>query len=167
MSALKSDTPWVEGWETALRATLERRGYSSLSEYMAKHPGVTYVRIGEALGGFAALQVQRIQLDEAVATDSLRKTAMDALVRIIRDRLKHGWDVGQNSEYIRASAFAAWDSFFSLGVRCCSFSLRTESVWNALEHICPPKRWLPESPSDAIITEAFALGWEDPDRIWE
>ncbi len=133
-----------------------------MSDWLNSLPAVTYPELAKKLGiPVAAMQIVLIQLKEADTPSKKRQASADMLVRELNQYLPDGWELGEKTDFRRASAFAAWAS----NTRDKSVKLdpnhRARAVFDALKLLNPPKGWLPKSTGDSFVQEAFRRGWPD------
>jgi len=154
-------TPWQGNWKGRLHSTIAARGYCVLEDFLAQHPGMSYVKLAASLGAarVAAMQICSEQLQRAAAVGRLREAAKDALVRFLADSIKRGWGRGGRFSYKPACALGDW----TVCVLRCSGSPADaglkgtlKKVGDYLQKCDPPVGWVPESPDDALIERAFA-----------
>jgi hypothetical protein len=86
---------------------------------------------------------------------------MDTLTRCFREKLTEGWceAKGGPKEYKTASVYSSWSSYLTVHGDMAALDKTLWKTWRALEAIGPPMGWLPESPNDPLIQEAFGRGW--------
>ena len=152
---------WTEDWKQRLYASLGHLGYSSVLAYLADRPGEGYFRLARQLEGFAALQIQQLQWEEAQEGQLERRVAMDALVRIMRDRLRKGWGKGRHRDLNTAGVLADWLAMISGKYDTSDVGAKARRVWECLKESAPPGGWLPQSPEDLHVKTAFDRGWPE------
>jgi hypothetical protein len=140
---------WSDDWRSKMLDALCDRGFRSATEFLKYASGETYVNLSRQLGDFAPHQLETLQFEEASKSGQVRTAAKDALVRILRDRLKRGWKIGKHVGYNTASAFAAWKGCPRLSD--AQNEALADHVWKAMEQAAPPTGWLPGSIDDPII----------------
>lgn len=145
--------------EKHINDRLKALGFDSLADYLAARIGVPYPTLADELGDsvlgmhLAALHVRRAK--------DCRAAAADALVRVLRQVLTKGWDLtdaseaGVSREFVNGTAWTYWAAMLD---RCAPSEEVLEAIW---EHIKANARtgWLPATPDDPIIAEAFRSAW--------
>jgi len=151
--------PWGPDWHARLRRDVRRKGFDSVAEYLGACPGKDYVKAAEDLGGYAALQLLSVQMDEAGQSGTIRDAASDALVRFFRSRLRRGWAKGFHAVYNTVCVHADWVVALTEGEGYAELRPLLDRVWRSLEELSPPVGWVPASPEDPYIRQAFDEGW--------
>ncbi len=160
-------TAWSGNWRDRIRQRLRDAGFATIHQYLREFPGATYLELSDRLGctikgggkDIAATQLQRIQFEEISSTCELRDAAMDALVRLLRQHLKKGWNLGGHAEFNRAGAKVDWVSLVATGTTLPNAATHADAVWNRLISLEPDSYWRPESTQDPLIQDAFNHAW--------
>jgi hypothetical protein len=121
-----------------------------------------YVSLAKALADarVAPSQLYGEHIRVAKKTNRLREAARDSLVRFLVGHLKKGWGKGRHFEFRLASAVAAWKtSILQFGINTSSMATLLDAVVDALEKAAPPQGWIPKSPADPLVQDAFENGW--------
>jgi hypothetical protein len=127
-----SDQTWIGDWRQRIRERIHSLGTERVTDFLERHPAEPYFKVARRLGNdVAAVQLARMQFEEASDRDEVRQVAMDGFSREVVENLKRGWGVGPKGD----------------------------AVWNSLKEIQPPRGWLPSGPNDPLIQAAFARGW--------
>jgi hypothetical protein len=167
----EATSAWVGDWRTRILGRVRESGCSSLLEYLAKYPGEPYLELADRLGrplaaggnDVAATQVQALHFEAASQSPSdMRNAAQDALVRLLRQHLRRGWNTGPRADFRRAGAKVDWVSLVSGGQSNQELLARAQAVW---AHMCRqevPDDWIPTAHSDQFLEGAFERGWDSP-----
>lgn len=107
------------------------------------------------------MQLRAMHMEEARKFGAVRAAAADSLVRGINDLLPHGWGVGINFQFKKASTWADWITELGLHIRGDVVEEQAKRVWDYLCALPPPTGWKPASPEDPLIREAFDRAWVD------
>jgi hypothetical protein len=135
-------------------------GHESVGNYLASHPAEPYFKVARRLGNdVAAVQLARMQFEEAVGIDGIRRAAMDGFCREIAENLKRGWGVGRHVDFRTAGVYAGWMALLEFRADAPHLRPKGDAIWSSLKEINPPQGWLPNGPNDPIIVAAFAKGW--------
>lgn len=159
------DDIWLGDWHAKIRGRLHSQGCETVSDFAKLHPLLSHVKLARLLGpDIAAVQVAMMQFEEAKATDSLRKTAKDALCRSLLEHIKHGWKKSIHASRMTGRAYAEWLVMLEFRALAPELLPTGQAVWDALIASNPPIGWLPSGPDDPIITAAFDKAWPISNR---
>jgi hypothetical protein len=149
---MKNLDPWAGNWQERVYKRLLKVGFSSVILYAKSLPKHTFRELAAPLGeDVAPVQIEKLLLEEAIETNDFSYFARTCLIRYLRQNLPEGWGVGENLEFRRAYAFAAWST--AIGEEFINVA---DSVWNDLNKPGKVKnRWLPEDVDDVLIDAAF------------
>jgi hypothetical protein len=155
-----SHQTWIGDWRARIRERIHSRGSESVRGFLEHHPAEPYFKVARRLGDdVAAIQLARMQFEEAVDRDEVRQVAMDGFSREIVENLKRGWGVGRHADFRTAGVYAGWMALLEFRADAPHLRPMGDAVWNSLKEIQPPQGWLPSGPNDPIIQAAFAKGW--------
>lgn len=147
-------------WREAALERIHAQGYLDLECFLRNHQNETYVALSRRVGGIVTpLQLVKLQFETAKVNGKTREAALDALARELRLHTKRGWDVGPNAASNRAGAYAFWTSYIRFQASAEELQPLARAAWDALVAANPPKTWVPNGPTDAILVAAFASGW--------
>jgi hypothetical protein len=151
---------WCDDWRRKHVDLIRARGAASVRDFLAAHPGETYARLSDHLGGRVA-PVQLIELQMAEATDAgaFREAALDCLVRVIAEGLKRGWNRGGHRDLNRAQVQVRFLSSVSGFAAAAGIEEHGAGVWRELAALTIPDAWVPRDNGDAYVLEAFRRGW--------
>ncbi len=135
-------------------------GFDSVTHFLSQFPGEPYVTVVNHLGDdFVALQIMRMQIEEATSEKAIERLAMDAIVRELNYQLPCGWGSGSNVDFHTSGAFVDWLVRLKRELSH-DVEAKARSVWHALKELSPPIGWSPRGPDDDVIVRAFQIGWE-------
>jgi hypothetical protein len=155
-----SHQTWVGDWRERIRERVQSLGSESVRDFLEHHPAEPYFKVARRLGNdVAAVQLARMQFEEAADQDEVRQAAMDGFSREILENLKRGWGVGKHADFRTASVYAGWMALLEFRADAPDLRPKGDAVWISLTAIQPPHGWLPSGPNDPIIQAAFAQGW--------
>lgn len=150
---------WSADWPTRLERLLREQGFESVSGFLERHPAEPYVDVVKRIAPWvAAMQLSRLQMQEAKREGTLREAAMDAFAREL-NWLPEGWIPDSASESRAAAAYAHASTLVELDGESPQFSGQMSEVYDALKALQPPIGWRPSGPNDPLIQEALARGW--------
>ena len=152
---------WCENWPERHRERVCATGARSVAEFLQHYPAMPYHKLGDILGPVAAVQVKKLQFDEAIANGSVRDAAKELLVRTLAWDTKRGWRKGYHWESNCGSAYSHFVNDLAEQTAKPEMKEIGRSVWNALEDTNPPDGWLPKSTNDPHIRKAFEIGWPE------
>jgi hypothetical protein len=154
----RGERVWGGDWQARLRSSLHSLGCETVQDFLVRYPAEPYLKLVKRLGDHvAALQLVRMQFDEARQSGRVRDAAKDCLCRELVGNLKRGWGMGVRADFHMAGAYANWVT----ELERCQPDTRplADAVWRVLNEMCPPWGWLPDSPDDPFLASAFARGW--------
>src|SRR5437879_1237618 len=98
---------WKENWAERILVRLQELGFDSVAAFLAGFPSEPYVDVVKRIAPWVvAMQLSRLQMQEAKHEKRLRKAAMDSLARDLNWRLPNGWELANDTESRAAGAFA-------------------------------------------------------------
>ena len=169
---------WAPGWQERFRALVQRLGYDDTFAFVMSRPGESF---GQMFGHLrrasgpenASLGMQKfVEMFYVDANNhgKLREAVMEALVRSMRQYLRHGWNVGKRLRERRIDARVEWQtpSFVShAGWKYNDWKRFRDHIWEQIESMGPPDDWCPMDCKDPLIQESFSRVWptESPPKL--
>ncbi|GEM_PF-2526569 len=153
---------WCDNWPERHMERIRTTGATTVAEFLKRYPALPYHKLGDILGPVAAVQLQKMQFDEANANGTLRHAAMELMVRTLAWDLKRGWRRGGHWSNNRVRAASHFVQDLLTYTNNAELERVGETVWSELERLGPPPDWVPRSIDDPYIRRAFAIGWPDP-----
>ena len=154
---------WEGNWEKRIHDRVFARDFRDLTAFAEARPTATLMQLADELGpqdDIAAVQLELLLRDEALAAARIHRFARSALVRKVHENFPRGWNradtpsPGPSSpdEWCRASVWAEWVTWLGEEHKAAA-----KRVWHSLErHVSTG--WLPSGPDDSIIVQAFREG---------
>lgn len=153
------EATWTADWATRLRARVRDHGAETISDFLKMHPAVPYTEVVKRLAPWvAAMQLSRLQMEEARDQGTLREAAMDSLARNLNE-LPEGWVADSVTESRAAGAAAHTTTAVEIDGRSPQFRSHLLEVYKALKALQPPVGWRPSGANDPLIQAAFDRGW--------
>jgi hypothetical protein len=159
-----------------IRNKLKSRGYDSAWDYLRTHIAMTYVEVlkdilgKEAIDLFDTFDLLFVIESEIQTPNQLREVVKDALVRYLRE-YSVNWKRTTKSIENRMSVYCALERLTG-GVRFVQngetpenafenpYKNTIKKIWDYIEEHVPPNYfWLPDSPDDPLIVDAFNKCW--------
>jgi hypothetical protein len=145
---------WSGSWRDKILSRVRACGFETATAYLAQYPADSYIAAAARLGDdVAALQLEWMQFDEAKNEVDIRQAAKDSLVRELNYQLPNGWRRGAKNDFETASAYADW--IVRIEQKRSELKSKAKDVWDSLQGLNPPVGWVPQSPDDRFISEAF------------
>jgi hypothetical protein len=143
------NSAWDGDWRKRVHERVRALGHESPAAFADAHPGASFLELADMLGrDVAAVQlVWTLRTEAARNAEALQKFARSCLYRQLREYLPKGWEMGEQGEV--PSAYGGWHTDLS-----DLYEEPADRVWDVLESLAP-KGWLPASPDDPILLEAF------------
>jgi hypothetical protein len=156
---------WQGNWNERLYQRIRRFGSETVLEFLAQFPRSTYMELSDKLGeDVAPVQLQHLQFTEALESGQVREAAMDGLVRVLRDGLLKGWNSREPRNSAANCAYGAWAGMLETRTRIKNPDVLL-AIWRSIEGAHPPEGWLPDSPKDLILQEAFNKHWPPGEEV--
>lgn len=148
-------TAWEGNWVERIAERVRAKGFASLLDFSEARPTATFLELADELGeeDVAAVQLEWLLKEEALAKKRFGRFARASLVRSIYEQLPQGWGVGEKVDFRRAGVYADWR-----GTIGPEYNDATDRVFDALEAANPPLGWLPAGADDPIIDKACREG---------
>lgn len=154
----KPKRTWEGDWRRKIISRIQATGSETVTDFLAKSPTDSYVDVAASLGDdVAALQIERMQFEEAKNECDIRMAAMDSLVREMAFHLPDGWRHGAKGDFDTASVYADW--IVRLEQKQANLKSKGKAVWEALKASMPQVGWSPKGIDDVYIVDAFSKGW--------
>ena len=149
---------WNGDWEARLLSRVQSMGSRSILDFLDRFPAEPYIKVARRLGeDVAAVQLARMQFEEASGPAAFRRAAIDGLAREIAEHLKRGWGVGRHADFNTAGVHTGWMTLLRFRASAPPEIVRKgDAVWEELNRLDPSRGWLPNGPDDAILAAAFA-----------
>jgi hypothetical protein len=143
---------WEGDIDAKVYQRVKEKGYSTVREFAESLPTKSYVELAKELGeDVAGIQIEAVLADEYQNANELVRFIKSNLVRCLNKFVKNGWDVDEDFDDTRSSAYASWASSFVGNGRNIA-----EKSWKSLKNSNNLHRgWLPKDADDPILTEAF------------
>jgi hypothetical protein len=142
-------------------ARVRALGYPSVTAFLESIPAEPYLAAADRLGGdVAAIQLERVHLEEAQRAGTVRRAAIDSFVREVNYHLPGGWPHNPTGHFRVASVYATWTT--RLQMTNADMKPKADAVWAALTTLSPPAGWLPTRVDDPLVVTAFNRGWPLP-----
>ncbi|MFN0196549.1 MAG: hypothetical protein ACKVT0_07375 [Planctomycetaceae bacterium] len=153
---------WTTEAVGKIYAALKEIGFETIADYFSAHPCDSYGVLADRIAvDLAPIQLIKMRYQEAKSTKTVRKTAIDALVRNIIEKLSQGWGKGENPNWQRVLALSSWASELSNTGELPQYD---ELAMQIAEHIRdnpPPEGWLPQSIDDQYLNAVFDKLWPE------
>jgi hypothetical protein len=164
---------WSGDWRARIRERLREKGFASVAAFVDARPKASLLGLATELGqatesglkDVAAVQLERMLLDEAKASGTLERRARDLLARRLHAELPEGWrrewidtpgDV--TTPFFRLGrALSPWCA--GLGTYLPECSDAADRVFLAMSHAAFPEGWLPSGPDDPLLVDVFRAHW--------
>jgi hypothetical protein len=154
------DQTWTADWPNRLQGELRKQGFETVNDFLQVHPAEPYIKVVSRIAPWvAAMQLERLQMQESKRQGTVRDAAMDAFVRELNGRLPTGWVPDSATESRAAGAFAAATTLIEINGESPEFRSQMFAMYKTLQELKPPLGWRPSGPNDKLIQEAFAHGW--------
>lgn len=149
---------WSGDWRARVAARVSALVYPSVMAFLESIPAVPYVAAADQLADdVAAIQLERMQFEEALRAGSVRQAAIDSVVRDANYHLPGGWPANPSGHFHVAGVYADWVTRL-MGIQA-DLEAKGKAVWAALTALSPPAGWLPTRVDDPLIVAAFERGW--------
>lgn len=160
-----ASNPWLPRNVDAIPQAIHAAGYQNLSDLLEHMPACSYVELVRLIGVPAVpIQLIAIQFKEAKHTGTVRRAAMDNLVRNIVEELPNGWGIGAEAKSKQAMALAGWSTELRVTGGCREKKPQTDQIIKAFRMTPPPSGWIPTGPDDPYIQAIFDEYWTEPGR---
>jgi hypothetical protein len=146
---------WQGDWETRIYDRVRQLDFATLTAFADARPTATLEQLARELGpekDIAPVQVEWLLRHEAQETQRVHRFARSALVRQVHEVFPRGWMRGERAEWNRILVGAEWITALGEERRAAA-----ERVWDSLMKIASIG-WLPSSPDDPILVQAFREG---------
>lgn len=150
-----------EAYVGDLARFLRHVGCSTVEDFLRQFPGKPYVDIAAEYTDLTGAGLVRAQMEEARTRGTLRKAAMDVLVRELNGHLPGGWGQGDRVQFHTGGAYAWWVNALTVAARSPELEPAAQRIWQALIRAAPPIGWRPSSVDDPLIQSAFGEGWPE------
>jgi hypothetical protein len=152
-------------YESALYDRIRRLGFSSVTEFIEAFPGETYHQLARwrVRPNIMPIFLMEAHAREAVQQGTVRRYAMEVLVRQMRDALPAGWHHSKDKDLDgkTVSAVATLDVRSQSAGASRSDLQAIDRTWKALLALNPPIGWQPKDSNDPVIQKAFEIGWPE------
>jgi hypothetical protein len=157
----ENEATWTADWPMRVKRRLREQGFETIKDFLKKHPAVPYVDVVNKIASWvAAMQLSRLQMEEAKEQGKLREAAMDSLARNL-NALPNGWVVDSATESQAARAVARTSALIAVDGNSPQYDDQMLIVYNALKELNPSIGWRPSGPDDPLIQKAFGRGWPE------
>ena len=164
---------WSSNWQERLRSILHRLGYDDAFAFVISRRGESFDEMFGSLRRAASPEDARFlalrHLEEAFYIDAsnkgkLRDAFMEALVRSLRQYMRHGWNCGKRLRERRIDALTRWPtpSFVSpSGWEFDDWKQLRERAWKQIEAAAPLDEWCPSDLNDPLVQNVFSRVWPE------
>jgi hypothetical protein len=157
-----NDSTWDADWQKRIFIHLREKGYETINDFLRHFPAEPYVDVANRIAPWvAAMQLSRLQMQEAKHQGTIRGAAMDSIARNLNWRLPAGWAIDDKSVSEAAGAFANTSTSVVIDGQSAEFKSRIREIYQALKALQPPNGWRPIGANDPLIQEAFERGWPE------
>ncbi len=140
----------------ALDGALAAHGYDSVEALLHRHPGVSYITLGEQIGVLpVALIAAHLTRAYRAGASTFREAARDSLARHLNQSLPHGWN-GSEARFDNIVPFSSWAT--SVETAAGAGARDRDAVFEALERHARPG-WRPSGADDPVLVAAFNEAW--------
>lgn len=142
------------------RNALTEKSYSAL-EFLAANPGISTIELAKRLNrGANVIGLLNAVYEEAIASDAVRETAKDLLIREILGAFPDGWSSG--GEVASSIKIGGWSKTLLDFVNDPESFRRAAKIGIHLtkDHP-PPEGWKPQPHNDPLIDELFDRYWPE------
>lgn len=140
----------------ALDGALGAHGYESVEALLNRHPGASYITLGEQIGILpVAIIAAHLTRAHRAGASAFRDAARDSLARHLNQSLPHGWN-GPEGRFDNIVPFSSWAT--SVETAAGAEARDRDAVFDALERHAPTG-WRPTSADDPVLVAAFNEGW--------
>ena len=164
-----STRAWRGDWYERLKERVRSYGFATVTEFADTQPTASLLTLTGQLAeerDIAALQIQKLLIDEAEATGTMERCAKSLLVRNLREELPGGWPAEWNHDVTmrRASAYGEWAAALGERYQPSYRAIGDTLKAAALDTTLIPPGWLPAGPDDPILVEIFRQHWHEPEQ---
>ena len=153
---------WTANWPQRLKAQLRRIGFETVEDFLRRFPGEPSTEVVKRIAPWvAAMQLERLQMQEAKLSGRIREAAIDAFARDLNLRLPGGWSSDDRGLSRAAGAIAHALTLVDLEAEAPEHRGKLFATFDALKKHRPPEGWHPTGPDDPLLQRAFAEGWPE------
>lgn len=140
----------------ALDGALASHGYESVEALLDRHPGSSYVALGEQIGILpVAITAAHLTRASRVGASAFRDAARDSLARHLNQSLPQGWN-GPEGRFENIVPFSSWA--VAVETAASAWARDRDAIFDALERHAPT-RWRPTGGDDPVLVAAFNEAW--------
>lgn len=155
---------WDGDWQERVRVRIRKLGFADALAYFRAFPDASFGELFRKLsevkeeGGreIAYIHLQFALYESADRNRCLREVMADLLVRKMRQHLRHGWNIGKDSQQRRAAVAAEWEVPLDPAGRFVGLA---SQIWAAIKRLSPADDWVPLDQNDPIIQSVFDSVW--------
>jgi hypothetical protein len=134
-------------------------GFANVEDFLKQFPAEPYIDVVRRIAPWvAAMQLSRLQMEEAFSTGLMREAAMDSFARNMNS-LPNGWVFDSETDSRAAGACANTSTAVVIDGHSPQFRGHILEVYKVLKSLQPPLGWRPSGPDDPLIQKAFSVGW--------
>ena len=156
---MEDEATWTADWPKRVLSRLRIQGFETVRDFLKRYPAKPYTHLVKMIAPWvAAMQLTRLQMEEALREGRLRDAAMDSLTRNLNE-LPDGWVPDGETESRAAAAAAHSTTLIVIDGRSPKLRSTMLEVYRVLKGMRPPIGWRPAGPDDPLIVEAFEQAW--------
>ncbi|HSK03274.1 MAG TPA: hypothetical protein VK932_18610 [Kofleriaceae bacterium] len=147
---------WPGDWHARILERVQRRGFSTVTQYTSDRIGVSLVDLATELGSddVAGIQIMYMLIEEATRTNAVPRLLRDLFVRELREHLPNGWryPLDEESRFEVIGALVDWEvELRQTEIRDHFDREATLEARKAFLNAELPAGWIPDGPDDPVI----------------
>ena len=155
---------WRGDWYERLKERVRSYGFETVTELADTQPTASLVTLTGQLADdrdIAALQIEKLLIDEAEAMGTMERCARSLLARRIHEELPEGWhrEWDDDANFRRAHAYGSWCAHIP-----SRYDQSLDRIGEVIKTASWPEGWLPAGPDDPILVEFFRQYWREPEQ---